>query len=142
MKKLVSWDDIKLVKQSRHNSCYAACVAMILGYYSDEDVISDLDSEPPYNDTTIIPFLVRNNVYPEMINNQLLTPSYMTKSAVFLASAPSKNIIAGTHAIVLTTDDEFSVSVFDPSKNKTYTTDDFNDGEIPFLNLLELYDCS
>jgi len=133
-----NFDNIKLVEQTCNRSCYAACLAMVFDI-PIEDVIKELGHEPPYTDLEVVPFIVRRKVYPDKVGGVLMRA--FTPMSTMIVIVPSKNIIGGTHAIIIATDEDGEFKLLDPSINKKYTDTEWINGDVIICEVFHLHNC-
>ena len=141
------WGEIELVQQIDDETCVAACLAMVTGKTSKR-VINELEEagfKPPYNEIEYCPYLVRNDILPEIY--QSATTARFSWETVNLIIVASKNHIAKTHLIVVVYGKiDADCKVFDPQQGRGnkdhYTTKEWKSSEIPWAKVIELTDCS
>lgn len=102
--------EIKHVQQQDDKSCVIACIAMITGK-SFEDIYK-IAKEVPCGEEEQNKLLVLNNIYPKRFLDNTL---YINKR--YIVSTPSLNFPGIMHCIVIDTNSNGSISVYDPQKD-------------------------
>lgn len=141
------WNEIELINQVNDKTCVAACLAMVTGKTLGA-VVNEMYKagfKPPYGEHEYCPYLVRNNILPEVY--QSATAARFSWETVNLVITASKNLVAKTHLIVLVYGEaDGGVKVFDPQQGREgkdhYTIEEWEDAEIPWGKVIELTDCA
>lgn len=143
---LVSFDELKRLKQPCGQSCYSTCVAMAMGKTANE-VIEELKflgfGGPPYFNYQIITYLVKNGIYADKISAVFKVPLMIGQH--HLVSVCSKNRMMKKHCILISVSDFGDLKLIDPNEGRPnknyYTLDDWLGGKVPFGDIMALHDC-
>jgi len=141
---LLKTREVSHLRQTRSDNCVAACLAMVTGK-TIEDVEGELlfsGFKTPYSEAAYIPYLVRNNIFPEKISYTMRGP--LLDNTVYLISCSSK-LTAGAFHMIVGVMHEGTMIIKDPSDNlekeNIYSDKGFIDGSIPTFEYLALVDC-
>jgi hypothetical protein len=138
LKNFITPDMIKFQKQPNKITCYAATIAMIVDK-PVSDVIIDLSSrgyEPPFSNESIIPYLVRNNIFVERIDGIMLQT--LLKDRIYLGCTSTENHSGALHSILFYLNEDSNGIIFDPNRNIPY----LKNAPLYFESIYAIYDCN
>ena len=129
---------IELVTDPHGDHCVIASLAMVLEKTFDEVKVDmeELGHVIPVVSNGVVSYLVHNKIWAYPHTN--FNPNAFIEDGVYLVTLVSKNHVNELHCVVL--DTRNNLKLYDCANNP-FTTDDWFNGNLKWVDCLALYDC-